>query len=121
MKHINKVMVVGVIANSLTFIKTSTNLLVCNFSIKTMVEWVDRKTGEVRTNQNIHKACGDDCEYLRNFKKDDTIQIVGRLQHNSWVDSVGNKKKDTVIILEKVEDKPVCFFKRKDATSYWAY
>ena len=105
MSGVNKVILVGRLAQDPEIRYTPSGIAVANFSIATSEEWKDKDTGEKQERTEWHpivawRRLGEICcEYLSKGKQ---VYIEGRLQTCSWEDN-GVTKYKTEIIAKEVQ------------------
>lgn len=101
---INKVMLVGNVADVPRINQISPDLLVANFFLATHEEYSDKDGKEVKKKE-WHKIVvwNKRAEIVSKYvKKGDPLYIEGKLQTHAWEDKEGNKRYTTEIICDNL-------------------
>jgi len=107
--NLNKVILVGRLTSDPQFKTTPSGQPVCSFGLATNRVWIDKKTGEKKTQTEYHnivlwrRLAEIASQYLT---KGSLVLIEGRLQTRTWQDASGNQRKRTEIIGERLQLAP---------------
>jgi len=102
---VNKVIILGRVANEVELKVTPTQLQVCNFSVATNEKWKD-KAGNLNERAEFHRiSCfGKTAELCAQYlKKGREVYLEGKINTKSWEDKEGHKKYMTEIIANSVQ------------------
>ena len=101
---LNKVTLIGNLGKDPDIRKTSDGREIANFSIATSESWKDKNTGEKKEKTEWHRVVVFKeglVNVIKSYvKKGSKLYIEGQLQTRKWVDSSGNEKYSTEIVLQ---------------------
>lgn len=106
--NLNKVFLIGRVANDPEILTTQSGRKVCRLSLATSRIWKD-KTGDKKEETNFHsivlweRLAEISSEYA---KKGTLLMVEGRIQNRSWEDKEGKKRYTTEIIAENIQLGP---------------
>ncbi|MGC6299151.1 single-stranded DNA-binding protein [Pasteurella multocida] len=105
MAGVNKVIIVGNLGNDPEIRTMPNGDLVAKISVATSESWIDKNTGERKTQTEWHsivfyrrqaEICG---QYL---KKGSKVYVEGRLKTRKWQDQSGQERYITEILADKI-------------------
>ena len=101
---LNKVVLIGNLGRDPEFRSTNEGKEIATFSIATSDSWKDRLTGEKKEKTEWHRIVIFNealVRVIKNYvKKGSKIYLEGSLQTRKWVDSSGQEKYSTEIVLQ---------------------
>ena len=103
-RSLNKVTLIGNLGKNPEIKSFSDGKEIANFSIATSESWKDKNTGEKKEKTEWHRVVVFKeglVNVIKSYvKKGSKLYIEGQLQTRKWVDSSGNEKYSTEIVLQ---------------------